>query len=188
MEDKKSIWVFIERILLILTFIGAIVGTVYSVRTSQKALKQASIELRPWILIRKINSVWDDEKIKSSFQVTNIGKIPAYVSFEVKSFLNDEPSQLESPAQPPKVRALMPNQTEFPVGLIIKNEYYKKAMNKELDVKIFQSIKVNYGTSKETVGEYYVYKKLEFDQYDLPKKIQSLEQSGIWNLIDCDFR
>ena len=187
-EIKRSKWEYFERFLLIAAFICLAISTWYATSTAKKAIEQASNELRPWVIVEKINVFFHDENMKSKFQITNIGKVPAYIKIETELTLNGvpiEPTYLKPVKFP---IAIMPNQTIHKEGLTIGGDYYKKVQKKEFEGKIVYSIRIDYGVSKDKINNYYFYEKLEFDQEDMPNNLQNIEKSGIWNIVETDFQ
>ena len=182
----KSIkWDKFERLLLILTFICTAIATSYAVYTSTKAIKLSSIDLRPWIVIEKINVDVSHKDIKTKFQVSNIGKIPAYVLFRIEAFLNGKPIKDRDIEY---TIALMPGQIIHQPGLTITGQIYKQIIKRKFADELIQSIRVNYGSVKEKPHEYFVFQKVKFDQNDFPRQMKDYARSGVWDIIESDFK
>jgi hypothetical protein len=190
-NNSKSCWDKIERILLLLTFLCIAVTTFYSIRTATTALKQASNELRPWISVSGVDNYFHVDSLETKFQITNIGRLPAYVMIEANAYKDGNSVKKMSGFEdiPTEPIVLMPNQTTRFRALEIKGETYK-AILKGTDVTEFiQSIRVNYGLSKEEIGNFFVYQKIKFDHSKLPLLLKNSKQpAGIWTHEESEFR
>lgn len=187
-QPRKTKWEHCERYLLFATFICVAISTYYAVLTSQKALEQASLAIRPWIIIEKTNTTLNDEVIETKFHITNIGKTPAYITIERKAHHNDKltPNSGFLPIESNLV--LMPTQTVFVSGITINKDAHRKMKEGGFVDDITQSIRVNYGMSEDTVDTYYTYQKVRFDHKEFSGIIKDSKQQGIWDIIESDFK
>ena len=119
-KDKDSVkiyaqnvskWHIIERGILILTFISVAIGTLYSVLTARRALVQSSFDLRPWISTPKVETYFKSNHLETRFEITNIGKIPAYVFVDANVYRNSNPVPVEQIQNNPV--SLMPSQKYY---------------------------------------------------------------------------
>jgi len=153
---EKSKWENYERLLLILTFICTVLSTSYAIFTSNKALHQASIALRPWVIIEKtVTDLYDDGMV-IRFKVSNIGDIPTYVTYKTDATLNGIIISNKNDNEDDIIISLMPEQTAYPHSLTIKGEIYQQIMKKEFKGELIQSIRINYGTDKNKINDYFV--------------------------------
>lgn len=189
MKNKpSSFWQCLERLILISTFILTVVGTGYSVRTAQQALIQSSIDLRPWISTPKVETYFKSDRLETRFEITNIGKIPAYVIVEVNGYENGNPIKQIQPDQTEHFFSMMPGQKIYCVGLGMKGESYNNILTKQFDDEIIQSITIKYGTSRNDTEKYWTYSKIKFDVKDLPLQPQQDSSAGVWDIIESDFK
>lgn len=178
----------IERLLLILTFICVAIGTVYSVLTSKSALNVASNELRPWIIVPRVESILGIDHLETRFEISNIGKTPAFVIVEATATINEKPVKHLSKKNADMQLVIMPGQKIFYKAFRMKGKAYRKFVNKKTDDEIMQSISVKYGISKKDTDRFWTYYKIKFDKSDLPYKPLGTYYVGIWDIVDSDFK
>jgi hypothetical protein len=189
MEDNemKTKWQLLERWILILTFICTLAATIYSVQTSRTALQQASNIMRPWITIEGINTLCSENGMGTKYVIKNIGTMPAYVVMKREAYQNGK--QIADITSPTVSRlVMMPNQVIYENGIIMFGDTYQMILKKVSVGEITQSIKINYGISRDKTDEYFIYQKLKFDQKEFPEDIKNTKRAGIWNIEESDFK
>ena len=185
---NSSYWQRFERLLLILTFFCTLVATVYSVRTSQKAIDQASSALRPWIAIQGIDTFFEEDHMETRFKIMNIGQIPAYMIMEIEGHYENKKLPQIHPQSQTHPSVIMPGQTIWGKGVVVEGETYQNILEKELSGELVQSIRVSYSSKKERPSSYFSYQKIVFDVSDLPRDIINSQHLGLWDLVDGDFK
>jgi len=163
-------------------------ATVYSVRTARRALQLAENELRPWVIVPKVNTHFKPDHIETRFSVVNIGKIPAYTICEADAHRNGKAVKRIGSQTPKGPIAIMPGQTIFYTGFGLKGESYQRLLQRDFTDEIVQSLRVKYGTSKRDIEKYWTYVKVRFDVNDLPDNLEEVEPAGIWDIVETDFR
>ena len=187
-ERKGSRFKYIERPMLIVVFFFTAISTFYSIRLAKKSLDQYSIEMRPWISIAKTDTHFRDKDMLSKFPVTNIGKIPAYIKCEIECLVNGKSIEVENPEFYKDPLAILPNQTVYMTGLNISGPRYEEILKRKFKGKITQSLRIDYGISKDRINSYYIYKKVEFNIKNIPDDLKNLEKRRLWIILESDFR
>jgi hypothetical protein len=189
-DEKKpsSFWQRVERFILICTFIFALTGTLYSVLTAQKALEQYSIDLRPWISTPKVETYFKPDRLETRFEITNIGKVPAYMTVEACAHRNGNLVKQKQPNQMGQTFSIMPGQKIYFVGFGMKGDTYEKLLNHQFEEEVTQSIDIKYDTNKNDTKRYWTYSKIKFDIKDLPPQLQNSQAVGVWDIVESDFK
>lgn len=94
-------WDRAERILLLVTFLCTVIGTSYSVSTARRALQESQLSLRPWVAIPDVDTFFKGDRMETRFRVVNIGKVPAYVTWELEGQYNGKRITVAEDKQPP---------------------------------------------------------------------------------------
>jgi hypothetical protein len=181
-------WQCVERLILMFTFILTAIGTVYSVQTARQALIQSSIDLRPWIAVSKVNTYLKPDRLETRFEITNIGKTPAYVIVECDAYRNGDSVKQQNPEQGTNGDSILPGQKFLYEGFGMKGDTYQNLLNGLFKEDIVQSIKVKYSRNKSDDEEFWTYIKVRFDIKDLPHQPQDDPVVGLWNIVESDFK
>ena len=184
---KSAGWTKIERALLISTFICTLVVTVYSVRTSRRALEQLDYALRPWISIPSVHTYFESDRMETKFEIVNIGQLPAYVKVQGHGFLDGERIGFADSHKPDTVSVLLPGQRIWYAGMGVKGDTYDRIAQGNTFQSIMQEIQVDYGTER-TKMDLYTRQKIRFDNKDLPKIKKNTDRPGLWDVIDANFK
>ncbi|KPL23803.1 MAG: hypothetical protein AMJ75_05390 [Phycisphaerae bacterium SM1_79] len=183
----KRRWSGIERALLVLTFICTASATLYSVRTARRALEQASIELRPWISVTRLETFREPDHLETRFEILNIGKTPAYLDIESHAYRDGNAVPQSGEEQRERLNVIMPGQKIYYKGFGRKGELYESLLKGVFEEQVTQSITVKYDTNKENVKRYRTYLKLRFDASDLSDSIKGGSEFGAWDIVEGDF-
>jgi hypothetical protein len=166
-------WIPAERLVLVLTFICTGAGTIYSVGLARKTLNQMGNELRPWVIIPQVDSHFKASRMETKFQITNIGKIPAFYTVTNEAYYGTQADAQLAPKRTESLIVIMPGQTIWVGGYGIKGEAYEKIRKKGSVGNFVQGIRVSYGQRKSNFGKYWTYLKVIFDANDVPSAISS---------------
>jgi hypothetical protein len=188
-DRVERIWIRVERFMLILTFFCTVAATIYSAKTADKALQESQLSLRPWVTVPEVETTFKDDQMKTRFRVVNIGKVPAYFTYEQEGECNGKKMTIPKDKQLPLYGvAIMPEQTIWIVGAVVEGESYQKILSGDFDGELTQWLRVSYGTSKEDPTDYFTYQRIVFDISDMPSDLKDAPHLGIWDIVDTDFR
>jgi hypothetical protein len=182
-----SLWQKIERIILLLTFIWASIGTHYSVRTSYKALAQAEVALRPWIAIPNVNTNVQATQFDATVELVNIGQVSAYARVSLAGNIDGVAIPQEDPERASLILALLPGQTILRNAVRVKDQTFREMRKEQTEHCVFQRILVEYGTKKSDL-RYKTEKVVELKSADLKQLLSSLKTTGLWKLVEEDFK
>lgn len=182
-KASSTFWQVIERSLLIVTFLFALIGTIYSVRTAQKALFQAEVTLRPWIAIPNVNTHVEATYLETSIDLLNIGQVPAHLrvfvsaSFDGKSIRANESVNC----------MLLPGQSIQRDGLTVKGDLFHALRDGPDEHRISQRIHVQYGTQEEDL-RYESMREVALTSEQFRQLLNSPTRTGFWKLVGEDFK
>ncbi len=152
-----------------------------------KTQKLPQNESRPWISILSLHTDIEEDYMAVKVRVTNSGKLPAYVKIVGNGYKNGTPMQ--NATNPSEPALLMPDQIGKNDLLLIKGESYKAILNGTLTPVITLEIRVDYGSEKEDVGTFYIYRKVKLDYDRLQSYIDNPSESvEYWLHEESDFR
>ena len=189
----KSIrWSKFERVILILTLLCTLTITIYSIKTSQVAITQSKINLRPWVSLPSIHTQFHMDNIEIRQKVENIGNIPCYVKIIGEITYSIENNQNTKRPGITNILVLLPKQ-HINYGYTISGNIKEKVLEKDPRLSISIGTTVYYSEIKSDIEKYYTYSKSDLFLKNLPQKIATGEpidntESGIWRSIESHFR
>jgi len=121
-------------------------------------------------------------------EIQNIGKVPAYFIVEHTSYLDDQAISLNNPNISSPPLALMPQSTFKYTAIKIDGDMYKNIRERGFSRKIKCATRINYGISKQDVGEYFTEFEYTFSPNNFPETLISKEYPGLWPLRRSEFK
>jgi hypothetical protein len=162
--------------------IGILIGIIFF-------LLQPKQSNRPMISILSIDTYFNEDSMETKFSLKNVGGKPAVVLIRGEASIDSNPIQVKNEKSSTQYQTIMPNQNIRYRGLTIEGDTLKMIMNGALVPDILQGINISYGSSQETIGEYYTFQRVRLDVGKLVKfKNRSRVSNGIWLLENSSFK
>lgn len=185
--QSHSRWSKVEHYMLLATFMCALVGTVYSVRTARRALEQSKNNLRPWITISSVNTHFKQTQMVTNSEIKNVGNVPAYIRVTCDGFLQSQKIRHKNLERQNIVAVIFPGQTIWRAGFQIEGKLYQQIVAGEEIPQLQQRIHISYGTSVDKMP-YFTSQKLEFQPQKLPRPLADIKRLGLWRIVTADFK
>ena len=168
-------------------FICAVIATVFSVRAAKAAIKTASKESRPWVFPVKINTYLHRDMMTMKVEITNSGKIPAFV--KLTRCIMKVGSKTKKPEETePNLSIIIPNQV-VKTSFAVKDASYQAVIKGEEDLTI--DLAIEYSDEKDNINKYFSSTIWEFKPTLIPPswdRASPIEMAAIWTVTDADMK
>lgn len=136
---------------------------------------------RPLLSVMSIDSYLNNESMETKYIIKNVGSKPAYILIKGEAFIDGHPVDVIDRESETHFQTVMPDQTIKYRGFFVKGNIFKLIMSGKIVPEVVQTIRISYGDTEKSVGEYYTYQKSKLDIVKLAKfKDQSKISDGLW--------
>jgi hypothetical protein len=129
--------------------------------------------------------------MRSKFVITNIGKVPAFVSTDITAEADGKQvniimDEVDVPKGP---IVLMPGQIARRPGFFTTGPPYQQVLRGDPCPQVYQRILVKYSDDKYDMDRYFISYRVKFQPKKIPKPILfASPQSGLWTFEEADFK
>ena len=167
-------------------YVGACIGLIALVLAVSIPLLQMLItkkDERPLISIASIDSYLNEGSMETKFIIKNMGNQPAFILIKGEAFIDGKLIEVKNQKSESAFQVMMPDQHLKYRGLVIEGRTYRSILSGDLTTRIIQNIKIEYGNSEKTIGEYYTFQSVKLDVAKLVEFKNPLKISdGFWIL------
>ncbi|HEY92402.1 MAG TPA: hypothetical protein G4O17_01470 [Dehalococcoidia bacterium] len=185
MEKLEIVQIVMVSIFAV-TLIVAIIGTVFSIKAAKAAIETASKESRPWVFPVKINTYLHRDMMTIKVEITNGGKIPAFMKLTPCMKVGSETKKPEETET--SLSIIMPNQV-VKTSFVVKNASYQAVIKGEKDLAI--DLAIEYSDRKEKIDKYFSHTIWGFEPTFIPTswdRVSPIEMVAIWRISSADMK
>lgn len=173
-------------------YIGACIGVIALVLAILIPLLHMVIPQkneRPLISIISLDSYLSADSMETKFVIKNAGTKPAFILITDEAFIDGRRIEVRNRNSESGFQMIMPDQYVKYRGLVIEGKTYQTILNGQLSPTIMQNIKIDYGDTEKSIGDYYIFQSVRLDVAKLVKfKNQSNITDGFWLIEKSNFR
>ncbi len=136
---------------------------------------------RPLISIISLDSYLSADSMETKFVIKNVGSKPAFILIKGEASIDGRPIEVRKRNSGSGFQVITPEQYIKYQGLVIEGKVYETILNGQLSPTIMQNIKIDYGDTEKSIGDYYTFQSVRLDVATLVKfKNKSKITDGFW--------